>query len=203
MFITFEGIEGAGKTTQIQYLARYFESKSRSVVITREPGGTAVGQQIREWILNAQTTFQSDLTELFLFFADRFEHIETIIKPALAEGKVVLCDRYVDSTVAYQVGARGLDEDAIQTIVKLLPLMPDYTLLLDLPVEEGLKRAKNRASLDRFEQESSSFHTQVRNKFLDIASKNPQRVLPFNVVGKEPEALFQMIKTKLYDVGVF
>lgn len=197
MFITFEGIEGAGKTTQIQKLADHLTAQGQSVVVTREPGGTPIGKRFRELILDTNTVFQSNLTELFLFFADRFEHIESVIKPALADGKVVLCDRYMDSTIAYQVGGRGLDLDRVSLITNMVDLVPDRTFLLDLPPEEGLSRAKKRAALDRFEQEELAFHYRVRETFLSIAKKEPQRVCCLDVQGKDPETIFNTLKNNL------
>ena len=154
MFITFEGIEGSGKTTQIQRLKVELEKRGHPVLCTKEPGGTALGLKIRQFLLDTKTDFQSQYTELLLFYIDRLEHIKQRVEPALEKGITVLCDRYIDSTIAYQVGGRGLKQQLVQTLSDLVNLTPDKTILLDLSPEEGLKRAEKRARLDRFEKES-------------------------------------------------
>jgi dTMP kinase len=184
MFITFEGIEGSGKTTQIQYLVDYYSSMARPCVITREPGGTAIGNKIRSILLDPDSKGMDPTAELLLYMADRAQHIEGLIKPALADGKIVVCDRYFDATVVYQGGARGLGADFIKKLhaIILANLKPDVTILLDLPPETGLKRAwkqlNNGQRSDeesRFEEEKLEFHQQVRAGYLELAGQEPER----------------------------
>jgi dTMP kinase len=192
-FITFEGIEGSGKTTQIKLLAEYFASKGLDVVLTKEPGGTRIGTKIRSLILDPETKFTAKNTEVLLFYADRLEHVETVIKPALAEGKTVLCDRYIDSTTAYQIYGREVDPDFIKTLNTLIQLMPVKTILLDMSPEEGLSRAKIRGQLDRFEQEEINFHRRLREGYLKTASQNPDRIFKIPVSGKSVDVVFKEI----------
>jgi len=193
MFITFEGIEGSGKTTQISRLKAWFESQDKSVITTKEPGGTALGQTIRQLILDPDTAFTNPHTELLLFYADRLEHITSIIQPALDQGKIVLCDRYIDSTWAYQSGGRQISETIIESLNTMVPLMPDKTILLDISPEEGLKRAKKRAALDRFEQEELSFHHRIRETYLRLAKQCPDRIHLIPVRNKTLEAISQKV----------
>lgn len=183
MFITFEGIEGCGKTTQLKRFANRLKGLGISLITTLEPGGTRIGRDIRKILLDARNKNLSPLTELFLYAADRAQHVEEIIKPALEEGKWVVCDRFFDATVAYQGIARGqdmgligiLNEEAAQGI------QPDITFLLDCPVHMGLKRAlkRNEAQTqkgqDRFEREALDFHRSVREGYLELARKNQDR----------------------------
>jgi len=175
-FITFEGVEGVGKTTQLQRLSALLTERGFPVVLTREPGGTRFGQQLRHIILDPSTRFYSKYTEMMLFMADRLEHIETVIIPALQMGKIVLCDRFLDSTVAYQVGGRQLPSEFVDQLHQLIAIQPDLTILLDVEPEEGIRRAQGRAKLDRFEQETMAFHHRVRNKYLEIHAANLGRV---------------------------
>ncbi|MFH1429077.1 MAG: dTMP kinase [Candidatus Margulisiibacteriota bacterium] len=177
VFITFEGPEGCGKSTQIHQLADYLRSQGRDVIVTREPGGTPVGQAIRDILLDKQNTALCDNTELLLFTADRAQHLFEVIKPALKAGKVVLCDRYSDSTIAYQMGGKGLPEELVMYLTQKFDtsLKPDLTILLDVEVSIGLKRA-TRFDADRFELEDTEFHQRVRSKYLSIADKEPKRV---------------------------
>ena len=193
MFITFEGIEGSGKTTQIQYLVDYFGSLARSCVITREPGGTAIGNKIRSILLDPDSKGMDPTAELLLYMADRAQHIEGLIKPALAEGKIVLCDRYFDATVVYQGYARGLGSDFIKKLhaTILANLKPDVTILLDLPPEIGLKRAwkqlnngRRSDEESRFEEEKLEFHQQVRAGYLELAEQEPER---FHIIDAEQD----------------
>ncbi len=195
--MTFEGIEGSGKTTQIQLLARFLRSKGREVVTTKEPGGTLLGHAIRQWLLTPTEPFSSQYSELLLFYVDRLEHVAKVVQPALEAGKVVLCDRFIDSTIAYQKGGRGMPETLIDTLTWVVPLRPNLTFLLDLSVEEGLKRAKNRAELDRFEHESLAFHTRVRNTYLDQAQKEPDRIKLISVENRSIEEVAEKIQTLL------
>jgi dTMP kinase len=193
-FITFEGIEGSGKTTQNQRCADYLKNQNFPVLQTREPGGTELGVSLRQFILDPNQVFASPYTELLLFYADRMEHVESKIKPALNEGKIVLCDRYIDSTFAYQEGGRGMPEHLITTLNNHVNLMPTLTFLLDLPVEEGLKRAKARADLDRFEHENVMFHRRVRAAYLKQVQKDPNRIKIIEVEGLSQDEVFGKIK---------
>jgi len=183
-FITFEGGEGSGKTTQLEKLAQTLEAEGYAVFKTREPGGTFTGAKIRQILLNGDHQDIQPLTELLLYAADRAQHVQEVLRPALAADKIVLCDRYQDSTDVYQGAARGLDKQWVQTLADLATggLKPDCTLLLDLPVELGLQRSKNRlaeenSGEDRFEKEALEFHEKVRAGFLKKAQEEPKRFL--------------------------
>ncbi|MDD3649960.1 dTMP kinase [Immundisolibacter sp.] len=176
-FITLEGLEGAGKTSRAGELKAFLERRGKRVLLTREPGGTALGERLRELLLSPTAEPMAPLTELLLMFAARSEHVIQVILPALAGGQWVLCDRYVDASYAYQGGGRGLGEAPVAALEALLPARarPDLTLLLDLPVEMGLARAKGRGPVDRFEQETLAFHQRVRDAYLTRARRWPQR----------------------------
>ncbi len=195
MFITFEGPEGSGKSTHIRRLKSYLEGKGRRVLLTREPGGTQVGKFIREILLNPESVLD-ETTEVYLFAADRSEHVSKIIQPALAEGKWVISDRFVDSTLAYQIGGRGLPEDLVRYInmISAKGLAPDLTLLLDVSPEIGIKRAVVNGAADRFEKEKIEFHQRVREKYLEIASDDPQRVKVINTDNKDIESVQELIR---------
>ena len=184
MFISLEGIEGCGKTTQLEYLRSFLEDKGYPYVVTREPGGTAIGEKIRSILLDPESKDLVPAAELLLYMADRAQHIDLLIKPQLADGKIVLCDRYFDATVVYQGFARGLDTKFICNLHRLLfeDLKPDITLLLDLPPRIGLERAwraldgGNRSDTEsRFEEETISFHEKVRAGYLELARYEPDR----------------------------
>ena len=177
MFITLEGPEGCGKSTHAKKLKSYLEGKGLKVLLTQEPGGTQVGKLIRQILLDPKSVLD-ETTEVYLFAADRSEHVSKIILPALKEGKTVISDRYIDSTLAYQISGRGLPEDLVRylNMVSSKGLMPDLTILLDVSPEIGLKRATQATPADRFEQEKLDFHTKVRQKYLDIAKTDPDRV---------------------------
>jgi dTMP kinase len=178
LFVTFEGIEGSGKSTHLGHLAGQLRAGGHAVVETREPGGTRAGAAVRELLLGADGVPLAPLTELFLYCADRAQHVAEVIKPALAAGRVVLCDRFSDSTIAYQGYGRGLDGDALGAMDARARdgLAPDLTLLLDCPVEVGLRRARQRSAAgDRFEREAVEFHERVRAGFLALAKGNPAR----------------------------
>lgn len=184
MFITFEGIEGSGKTTQIERLIPVLRAKGWDCVFTREPGATRIGKKIRAILLDAASTDMLPLTELLLYEADRTQHVHEVIQPALAANKVVVSDRFFDATTVYQGYARGYDLDLIKQIhqVVLGGLKPDLTLILDLPVQDGLKRAWQRidgrsggVSEDRFEKEAVAFHKKVRQGYLILAGDEPER----------------------------
>jgi dTMP kinase len=202
MFISFEGIEGSGKTTHAKHAVRFLQDKGHDCVITREPGGTRIGKKIRAILLDPLSKDMDPLTELLLYTADRAQHIKEYILPLLAEGKMVLCDRYYDATMAYQGFARGLDIGLIEKMHTLLfeNLKPDLTLLLDLPPEVGLKRAwkqinnGNRVSEEtRFEEERLSFHKRVRAGYLELSSLEPERFHVIDASKKEAEVREEII----------
>jgi dTMP kinase len=178
IFITFEGGEGAGKSTQIRRLAERLRADGRDVVLTREPGGSPGAESIRELLLNGETDRWSPLTEALLMNAARRDHIERVIAPALARGAVVLCDRFADSTRAYQ-GAGGQVATAVIAQLETAvvgDMRPDLTLIFDLPVEEGLRRALSRnGGEERFEAKGAAFHERLRAAYLDIARAEPER----------------------------
>ncbi|OGC11209.1 dTMP kinase [candidate division WOR-1 bacterium RIFOXYA12_FULL_52_29] len=180
MFITFEGPEGCGKSTHSQLLKTYLENKGLVVVQTREPGGTPLGVKLRAILLEKSGPIDQ-LAEASLFFADRAEHVAGVILPALKSGKCVICDRFLDSTLAYQIGGRGLPEDLIRfmNMEASFGVRPDLTFLLDIPPEVGLERAKNKGAADRFEREGMAFHTRVREKYLALAADDPERIKLF------------------------
>ena len=177
-FITFEGGEGAGKSTQIRRLAERLRALGHEVVLTREPGGSPGAEAIRDIVLNGPPERWSAITETLLMYASRRDHIERVIRPALTAGKVVLCDRFADSTRAYQGAGGQVAARLIDTLeaVVLEEVRPDLTLILDLPVEEGLSRALSRGGgEDRFEAKGKAFHERLRQAFLDIARTEPDR----------------------------
>lgn len=184
MFITLEGIEGCGKTTQLKHIEAFFDRRGLETVVTREPGGTAVGEKIRAVLLNPDIEKMAPLTELLLYEADRAEHLEKIIRPALAAGKTVLCDRFSDATVVYQGYGRGLELEMIQRLHRMIlgELRPDLTILFDLAPEIGLDRAWNQVTNGdrsgqemRFENETLSFHRSIRDGYLTVARSEPER----------------------------
>ena len=181
MFITFEGPEGCGKSTHSQRLRNYLEGKGHKVVLTHEPGGTQIGKHIRELLLDPESVLDLK-TEVYLFAADRSEHVGKIISPALCADKIVISDRFTDSTLAYQIGGRGLPEDLVRYICMVSSggLMPDLTLLLDVSPEVGIKRAAIKGPEDRFEKEKIEFHRRVRAKYQEIAKGDPGRVKVIN-----------------------
>jgi dTMP kinase len=176
-FITLEGAEGVGKSTQMQALQAFLESRGVPLLVTREPGGTPVAELIRELLLSRDHPPMHPDTELLLVFAARAEHLRTRILPALEAGTWVLCDRFTDATYAYQGGGRGLDPARIAVLEDWVqgPVRPDLTLLLDVDVRTGLARARNRGEADRFEQEAVDFFERVRATYLELARSAPQR----------------------------
>lgn len=177
LFITLEGPEGAGKSTNREYLAELLMQAGIEVVLTREPGGTPLAERIRELLLAPDSEVMAVDTELLLMFAARAQHLAGVIRPALARGAVVLCDRFTDATYAYQGGGRGLAYERIAILEQFVQgdLRPDLTLVFDLPVEVGLARAAARGKLDRFEQEQQSFFEAVRQTYLARAAQAPER----------------------------
>ncbi|MES9859335.1 MAG: dTMP kinase [Candidatus Thiodiazotropha sp. LLP2] len=177
-FITVEGGEGAGKSSNLSFIRGLLEAAGKQVLFTREPGGTDLGEAIRNLLLGHQHTGMADDTELLLMFAARAEHLQRKIIPALEQGQWVLCDRFTDASYAYQGAGRGLPADRIKTLEQFVQgdLRPDLTLLLDLPVEIGLDRAGKRSEPDRFEKQEQIFFEQVRSGYLNIAATEPDRV---------------------------
>jgi len=182
-FITFEGIEGCGKTTQLQLLSRRLEAEGHKVTVTREPGGCPIADQIRSILLDADNRALTPLTELLLYAAARAQHVSEVVAPALATGGIVLCDRFTDATIAYQGYGRQLDLAVISQLNHLATagIRPELTVLLDCPADIGLKRAIARinsaqgAREERFELESLRFHQEVRNGYLQLARQEPKR----------------------------
>lgn len=201
LFITLEGPEGAGKSTNREYLAELLKQAGVEVVLTREPGGTPLAERIRELLLAPDTEVMAVDTELLLMFAARAQHLAGVIRPALARGAVVLCDRFTDATYAYQGGGRGLAHERIAILEQFVQgdLRPDLTLVFDLPVEVGLARAAARGKLDRFEQEQLSFFEAVRQTYLARAAQAPERyrvldaAQPLSQVQADLAGLFPML----------
>ncbi len=177
-FITFEGIEGAGKSSNISYAGTLLKNSGKPLLLTREPGGTPLGETLRELLLGHQHEGISFKAELLLMFAARAQHLESKILPALERGEWVICDRFTDATYAYQGGGRKLDTAVISVLETLVQgeRRPDLTILLDLPVAMGLERAGKRSAPDRFEKEKLDFFEHVRAAYLHIAEREPQRV---------------------------
>jgi len=194
MFISLEGIEGCGKTTQINHLSAFFENRGQPCVVTREPGGTAIGKEIRSILLNPSNKDMVPRAELLLYMADRAQHIAALVKPRLAENSVVLCDRYFDATVVYQGFARGLDTGFIYELHRLVfeDFKPDITILLDLSPRIGLARAWKQldngtrsGTESRFEEETLGFHEKVRAGYLELARLEPERFRIIDASGDE------------------
>lgn len=178
-FIALEGVEGAGKTTQIPLLEKFLKSRGISVVTTLEPGGTTIGRRIREILLDPALPAMAAITELLLYNAARAQHVEEVIRPALDTGTYLLCDRFSDSTLAYQGYGRGLDHEVINRLDKISTggLVPDLTIILDLPVNVGLGRNAGAGKIDRMELESLEFHERVKNGFHKIAARKAHAAL--------------------------
>ncbi|MET3636868.1 dTMP kinase [Curtobacterium oceanosedimentum] len=196
-FITLEGGDGAGKTTQAELLTAWLEEHGRTVVRTREPGGTELGQRIREMVLH-ERGHVAPRAEALLYAADRAHHVETVVRPALARGEVVLQDRYIDSSVAYQGVARGLGADRIRSVSDWAAdgLVPDLTVLLDLDVTVGRSRvaAARGDVFDRLESEAAAFHETVRRAFLDAADAEPERFLVVDA-GQSADAVQRTVRS--------
>ena len=191
VFITFEGIDGCGKSTQLRLLASELRARGLNVVTTREPGGTTLGQKLRAALLDVKEQVDP-LAELLVFAADRAQHVRTVVRPSLAAGKIVISDRYADATVAYQGSGRGFSPHLIQQIVQLATdgLTPDLTLLFDLSVAESALRTRKRVAAkrsDRLDSEKVEFHERVRHAYLEIAKANEQRVRTIDAKGSAQE----------------
>ncbi|WP_028307155.1 dTMP kinase [Desulfitibacter alkalitolerans] len=207
IFITMEGPDGSGKSTQAKRLFEYLRGKGYNVVLTREPGGTSVGEQIRNILLNPDNSELGFKTEVLLYAASRAQHLEEVIIPALKEGKTVISDRFVDSSIAYQGYGRSLNLPLVVEINRLVVenYMPDLTILLDLPVEVGLERIrKKQKSMDRLEQEAISFHEQVYHGFKKLAF-NEKRIKTVSADGSEDMIfahIVKMVEEKLKEVNL-
>jgi dTMP kinase len=197
-FITIEGVEGVGKSTNIANIEAFLSARGIEYVKTREPGGTVIAEKIRELLLDPTIESMSELTELLLVFAARAEHLEKVIQPALNKGLWVLCDRFTDATFAYQGGGRELSLASIETLQDLVQgeLRPDLTVILDLDPEVGLARARVRGELDRFENEAQAFFLKVRAAYLSIAAANPERCLVIDA-GQSLEQVKLTLETSL------
>lgn len=213
-FITFEGLDGCGKSTQVAKLAKVLRAQDLSVVVTREPGGTPTGEKVRQLLLDTRTSSLGPLAELALMFAARAQHIAEVIQPALAEGKIVLCDRFTDSTEAYQGGGRKLGSDAVLALHRILcgNLWPELTILMDSDVAMSVDRARRRnrshsakngrgkSDENRFEQESRAFFGRVRSAYLGIAAREPQRMVVVDARGTPEEThrqIAEVVRRKL------
>lgn len=199
LFITFEGVEGGGKSTQSKLLANYLEKKGYSVVITREPGGSEGAESIRELLVNGRVDKWDDITELLLMFAARRDHLEKKIKPALAESKIVICDRFYDSSYAYQGYGHNMDLTKIDKIKEITvgDFQPDLTFVLDLDVKEGIGRKHNQNEKNRFEDMNHDFHERVRTGFLEICKKESNRCLIIDSHKNSIEKIHKIIVNKI------
>lgn len=197
-FITVEGTEGVGKSTNLAFIQQWLEAQGHKVLVTREPGGTPMAEEVRALLLAPREEPVAPTAELLLIFAARAQHLEQVVKPALAQGTWVLCDRFTDSTYAYQGGGRGFDQSAIAELEALVQgdLRPDLTLILDIEVQTGLARASARSEPDRFEGEAVAFFERVRAVYKDLASRAPER---YRVVdaGQSLEQVQRNIKAEL------
>jgi dTMP kinase len=199
-FITFEGIEGSGKSTQLRRLAQWLGARA---VVTREPGGTAIGRGVRELLLDPANRAMSPMAELLLYFADRAQNVAEVIRPALADGRIVLCDRHVESSLAYQGYGRGLPLQAIRQLAALATggLRPDLIVLVEVPVATGLARVGRRGDQDRLESEVVEFHERVREGFAALMAEEPARWLRLD--GAPPEqAVFATLRRELAARGL-
>ncbi|EPP35876.1 Thymidylate kinase [Chlamydia avium] len=187
MFIVIEGCEGSGKSSLAQLLSSKLIASGKSVVLTREPGGSILGEKLRQWILEPQAP-NSPYADLFLFLASRAQHISETILPAIESGKIVICERFHDSTIVYQGIAEGLGKDYVTNlcyhVVGEESFLPDLTCLLDIPVSEGIQRKQKQKPLDKFENKSLDYHNQIRDGFLSLAHKNPNSYLILD--GRKP-----------------
>src|SRR5438874_5206767 len=213
-FITFEGLDGCGKSTQAEKLATVLREQGFQVLVTREPGGTATGEKIRHLLLDTSTAGLSPFAELALMFASRAQHIEEVIQPALTQGQLVLCDRFTDSTEAYQGGGRKLGSEPVLALHRILfgDLKPDLTILMDSDIAASVERARRRNKAqagkngrgrndeNRFEQESRAFFGRVRLKYLEIAAREPQRVQVVDARGSADDThrkILEIVSRKL------
>lgn len=206
LFITIEGVEGVGKSTNIASIKDYLENRNIEYTLSREPGGTHLSEKIRNLLLEIDEDPPCELSELLLIFAARAQHLETKIQPALDRGSWVVCDRFTDATYAYQGGGRGLNIEHIALLENLVQkdLRPDLTIILDLDPETGLQRAIQRGTLDRFEQEELAFFVRVRESYLDLAKNNPDRYAVIDAsesIEDVRKALLLILETRLAKFG--
>ena len=197
--ISFEGPDGSGKSTQLKLLAKFLRARGHSPLVTRQPGGTPLGIALRALLLNPKNKSLSERAELFLYLADRAQHVQEVVEPALRRGKIVLTDRYMDSTWVYQGMGRGFDLDLIErsNLFAVAGIVPDLTLVFDLKAEEGLARlGRGRAGRDRMESQSLRFHRRVREGFRRLRRKFPGRVAILDA-GRAPETIHQQVRSLL------
>lgn len=192
MFISFEGTEGVGKTTLIRRIYEYLEQKNKDVVLTREPGGTPMAEQIRSLLLSVNHEEQMcNDTELLLMYAARAQHLDLVVMPAINAGKTVLCDRFTDASFAYQCAGRGLSQEKLELLNEnFVTRMPDFTFWLDAPIEIGMNRARERGALDRFEQEKVTFFEKVRAGYTTLAQRYPERIKRLDAT-QTPDQVFE------------
>ena len=204
IFITIEGVEGVGKSTNIEFIKQYLGNLNIDYLVTREPGGTLLAENIRDLLLSIGDDSPVELCELLLIFSARAQHIEKVIEPALKGGTWVICDRFTDATYAYQGGGRGMNAKLISQLETMVQgsLRPDLTIILDLDPETGLSRARNRGELDRFEREHVDFFMKVREVYLQIATNYPERCAVINA-GNELDEVSRdielLLKTRLFE----
>jgi len=204
MFITIEGVEGVGKSTNIEFIKEYLDNLNIDYLVTREPGGTLLAENIRDLLLSIDDDSPVELCELLLIFSARAQHIEKIIGPALKGGTWVICDRFTDATYAYQGGGRGMNTELISELETMVQgsLRPDLTIILDLDPETGLSRARNRGELDRFEREHVEFFIKVREAYLQIAMNFPKRCAVINA-GRDLDEVSRdialLLKTRFFE----
>jgi len=209
MFLTFEGIEGCGKSTQIRLLAQSLMAAGQRVLVTREPGGCPISDQVRTVLLDAANQAMVPMTELLLYGAARAQHLAEVVRPALAQGQIVLCDRFSDATRAYQAFGRRLDRQQIEQVNQLAcqGLAPDTTLLLDCPVEVGLTRARQRIDAaqgpreERFELEALEFHQRVRDGYLTLAAEEPHRFVVVDAAATPEQVAQQIVAAVITRLG--
>lgn len=202
-FITLEGIEGVGKTSNLQFIRSLLEASGHDCVVTREPGGTRLGESLRELLLSHSDDNMSADAELLMMFAARAEHLSKVIRPALAAGQTVLCDRFTEATYAYQGGGRQLSVDKISALENWVQgqLRPDLTIVLDAPVEVGRARAGRRSEPDRIEKEHNDFFQRVRDSYIELAQHYPQRICLVDA-SQELKAVQHQVQQKLQEYGI-
>lgn len=198
LFISLEGPDGCGKSTQIAFMKEYFESKGYECVLTREPGGTNISEQIRNVILDKDNMAMQDTTELLLYAAARAQLVGEVIKPSVEAGKIVICDRFVDSSAVYQGMARGLGVETVYAVnaYALDGMMPDVTIFLDMPAAEGIRRKNNQHELDRMELQKAEFHEKVVEGYRKLADSQPERIMKVDAM-KSIEEIRGIITEKL------
>ncbi|HOJ09189.1 MAG TPA: dTMP kinase [Clostridiales bacterium] len=201
LFISVEGIDGSGKTTQIGLMKSYLEEKGYEVIVTREPGGTSIGEKIRSILLDPQNSEMDQVTEMLLYASARAQIIHELIKPAIDKGKIVICDRFLDSSYAYQGYGRGIDIELITRVnsVAVCGIMPDITFLFDIVPETALKRRFASSTPDRIEREELDFYTRVYNGYKELAALYPERIKIIST-DKSPEDVFSIVKRNLHHV---